>query len=276
MTSFPKKLAFVLSFALIAFAFTAPPAEAHKKSYKHTHHVAKKKKGKADAETIMIVKRAQQHLAHLGYYVGKIDGIMGPATKTAIKNFQRDKSLKASGALDNKTRLALEEADNIILPRKESGAALPAPNPADMQPAQDFEAPLKGGSKVVSSRYASLDVAETGQGADKRYAVNLNGQPILLAEGQPSVVGISTTYNLGEEDAVIFTTFSPNEDGCTYKNRVLAMKGGEHKLLDIDNCTRNYQAFVDRGSLYIVFPERDDNRPVGATWRLEGISLNRL
>jgi len=276
MTSFAKKLAFTLSLLLIAFAFTAPPAEAHKKSYKHTHHVAKKKKGKADAETIMIVKRAQQHLAHLGYYVGKIDGQMGPATKAAIKHFQRDKSLKASGALDNKTRLALENADNIILPRKESGMQPPATNPVDMQVGQDFEASLKGGSKVVSSRYASLDVAETGQGADKRYAVNLNGQPLLLAEGQPSIVGVSTTYDLGDEDAVIFTTFSPNEEGCTYRNRVLAMKAGEQKLLDINNCTRNYQAFVEKGSLYIVFPEKDDNRPVGATWRLEGMTLNKL
>lgn len=274
MTSFAKKIALFVSLFLLAFAFAAPPTEAHKARTKHSH--VSKKKAKPDAETIMIVKRAQEHLARLGYYVGKIDGLMGPATKASIKHFQRDKSLKVTAALDNPTRLALEDADRVLLPRKEGETIHVLPNPQDMQVHQDYEASLNKGTKVVSSRHARLDVTETGAGADKRYAVNVNGQPILLAEGQPSIIGISTTYDLGNEDAVIFTTFSPSEEGCVYRTRVLAMNASENKLLDIDNCTRNYQAFADKGSLYIVFPERDDNRAVGATWRLEGMTLNRL
>ncbi len=274
MTAFIKKFAFSLSFVALVFAFSAQPAEAQRSKVKHSH--VAKKKAKPDAETRLIVKRAQEHLAHMGYYVGKIDGIMGPATKAAIKSFQRKKGMKVDGILGSQTRLALEEADRVILPRKSPIVVKENRTPEDMQPHQDYEPPLHGGSKVVSSRFARLDVSETGQGADKRYAVNLDGQPILMAEGQPSVVGISTTYDLGEQDAVIFTTFSPTEDGCIYRNRVLAMNASGHKMFDIDNCTRTYQARVDKGSLFIVFPERDDNRAVGATWRLDGMTLNRL
>ena len=54
------------------------------------------------------VRHAQERLAELGYPAGKADGVMGTQTHTAIRNFQRDKNLNATGELDDETRSALD------------------------------------------------------------------------------------------------------------------------------------------------------------------------
>ena len=286
MTSFVRKVAFFLSLACLVLALGAAPTlakTAHHKNHKHhtrvVHQkVVHQKKADKDSSTRDMVRIAQGHLARLGYYVGKIDGKLGSGTKAAIKTFQREHSLKADGVLGSKTRIALENADHVVLGRVSVFVGHDNGAPRDTEVNQDFGVTLNGGTKIVSSRFARLDVTETGQGAEKRYVVNLNGEAILTAEGQPSVVGVSPTYDLGEEDAVILTTYSPDNVGCIYKNRVLAMNKSVNQLLEIENCTRGYQARIDKGSLYISFPEHDDNRAVGAgaTWRLEGTSLERL
>jgi peptidoglycan hydrolase-like protein with peptidoglycan-binding domain len=53
------------------------------------------------------VRQVQQKLADMGYDTGTPDGIMGPKTRGAVKKFQQDKSLQASGRLDQKTLDAL-------------------------------------------------------------------------------------------------------------------------------------------------------------------------
>lgn len=61
---------------------------------------------------------AQQRLHTLGYHeVGFVDGEMGERTDTAIRAFQRNEKLAATGKLDAKTMAALNEAS----PRKVSG-----------------------------------------------------------------------------------------------------------------------------------------------------------
>ena len=52
----------------------------------------------------------QQDLKNLGYYQGKITGIMDEATIKAIKAFQKDKGLKVDGIPGPKTRAALKKA----------------------------------------------------------------------------------------------------------------------------------------------------------------------
>lgn len=55
------------------------------------------------------VRRAQDRLSRLGYPVGAADGVLGTETRTAIRNFQRDKNLNATGELTDETLSALEE-----------------------------------------------------------------------------------------------------------------------------------------------------------------------
>lgn len=48
----------------------------------------------------------------LGYYNGTVDGLLGPGSKQAIREFQKDYDLDVTGALDTPTReklLALVE-----------------------------------------------------------------------------------------------------------------------------------------------------------------------
>ena len=52
-------------------------------------------------------KQVQQKLKDLGYYTGAIDGIIGTKSKTAIRNFQRDKGLVVDGIVGPKTLSAL-------------------------------------------------------------------------------------------------------------------------------------------------------------------------
>ena len=46
----------------------------------------------------------------LGYNVGAIDGVFGPSTENAVKQFQRDRGLVADGIVGHKTWEAFEAA----------------------------------------------------------------------------------------------------------------------------------------------------------------------
>jgi len=53
------------------------------------------------------VKKAQQALKDQGYYQASIDGVMGPETRSALKQFQEKEGLAATGQLDDETRKKL-------------------------------------------------------------------------------------------------------------------------------------------------------------------------
>lgn len=53
------------------------------------------------------VKTVQQKLKRWGYYSGSVDGIYGPATRDAVKYFQRKNGLTADGIVGSKTFAAL-------------------------------------------------------------------------------------------------------------------------------------------------------------------------
>ena len=274
MPYFSRKILLTAALTCFVVASCAEPAWAKRVSHKH-HLVHHGKHVKRVVNSSEITRIAQRHLSNLGYYNGRLDGVMGPQTRAAITKFQREHNLKTDGVLGGNTRMALENADMPVLhggPVVHGG--LPTESQAEIQ--QDYTTSLNGDAKVVSSRFARLDVSETGTGSAKRYNINLNGQAILVADGQASVIGISKTYDMGAQDAVIFTTFSPSDTGCIYRNHALVMNNNGSKILDVGNCTRDYHAQVNNGSLYVTFDEPDDTRAVGATWRVEGESAERL
>jgi peptidoglycan hydrolase-like protein with peptidoglycan-binding domain len=258
---------------------------------RHHRHAAKTSKHCDEA-----VRSAEQELADLGYYTGSVDCVMGDELRDAIKRFQRDHGLTPDGKLGPKTRAALKNAGHRAIGRhayplsghrvtgQGTGAALgrAVGDGGSVYAAtgsgyiDDDYAPRIRGSKSLDSRFAKIDVAEQGNAPNLRYAVNVNGSPILTAEGQPSVVSISEIYNLGDEEAVIFSTYSPNDAGCMFSHHVLAMSSGATQLLDLGNCTRRVDAQVVHGTLVITLPEHDDKRALGATWTLQGMDLERL
>ncbi|MBC8436664.1 MAG: peptidoglycan-binding protein [Candidatus Omnitrophica bacterium] len=54
-------------------------------------------------------EQIQSALAKAEFYKGKIDGIMGPKTRRAIKAFQKSRGLKTDGVIGPRTQNALSE-----------------------------------------------------------------------------------------------------------------------------------------------------------------------
>ncbi|MBI4525858.1 MAG: peptidoglycan-binding protein [Deltaproteobacteria bacterium] len=53
------------------------------------------------------VKKAQQALKQKGHNPGPVDGIIGPKTQAALRDFQQTQGLSATGTLDTATKQAL-------------------------------------------------------------------------------------------------------------------------------------------------------------------------
>lgn len=58
------------------------------------------------------VKEAQQTLKDQGLYKGKVDGKLGPQTKSALAKFQKQNGLKQTAQLDHPTMKALMQSNN--------------------------------------------------------------------------------------------------------------------------------------------------------------------
>jgi len=275
-------------------ATETPNATKVSKSQNKAHHVSKKHKSSkhksskhkaAKSSGDARVREAQEHLINLGYLKDKADGKLGPKTKAAIKKFQKEHKLKPDGKLGRQTYDAIIAADKV-----KAMSALPMPveappAPPPLPPAtpdfyaqhpdfygyynHSYENPVQLGSpQVVPSRFARLELTEDQTpGTTRRYTVTLNGLPLILVDNQPAVIGVSKTFAIGSEDAIIFTSFKDNDPVCAYTYHLLVLSANNTKSLELHNCTRGYQAKVAGDSLMITFPESDDGRPVGATWR---------
>lgn len=87
------------------------------------------------------VKKIQEALKERGFDPGPVDGIMGPNTAKALRDFQTSKGLKASGRIDEQTKkdLGIDEASSS----KPEGAIAPQ----GKQGKQDKAAPKADKSK---------------------------------------------------------------------------------------------------------------------------------
>jgi hypothetical protein len=63
--------------------------------------------GYQDMDPGQVIARVQTELQRLGYYRYAVDGLMGPATRAAIANFQRDNGLAITAAIDRRTLQSL-------------------------------------------------------------------------------------------------------------------------------------------------------------------------
>jgi peptidoglycan hydrolase-like protein with peptidoglycan-binding domain len=100
-----------------------------------------------------LVIAAQQKLQSEGLYKGKVDGVAGPETRAALKQFQKKNHLQQTGQLDRKTEeklgLAMGEGssmppgatDNMRQGAHQSPAQPPSPNNTT------GTAPSQGGAK---------------------------------------------------------------------------------------------------------------------------------
>lgn len=76
-------------------------------SYHYHNGGPSKNKPKESPKYSNDMKRIQERLNELGYDCGEADGIKGPQTEQAIKNFQSDNGLEPDGIVGPATRSAL-------------------------------------------------------------------------------------------------------------------------------------------------------------------------
>jgi peptidoglycan hydrolase-like protein with peptidoglycan-binding domain len=80
----------------------------------------------ADDRPMSDVRTAQQALRDKGFNPGPIDGVMGPRTTAAVKNFQERENLTVTGTLDAETHARLMASS--------APAASPATEPKETNP----------------------------------------------------------------------------------------------------------------------------------------------
>jgi hypothetical protein len=309
-----KKLMRIALLSVVAFgvASTADsnPAFAyykhHHKHAKHAHHGKVTLRSKSNT----MVREGQNSLINLNYLHDKADGVLGHKTMKAVKAFQHDAKLPMTGQIDKATYSALIKADksramaalpipassllpkNLTMPGTESKQETLPAQPGLVGPTdQQYADPLLSGVTVagdgkgapqavrtqeLSSRYAKLDINENKNGNLRRYNMTVNGNPVLQIDNQPSIIGISETFALDHEDALILTAYNENDKVCSYKHYLLILADKSTVLHAIGNCTHGYQARKTQDSIFVTFPEVDDQRVAGATWRYEGGELVRL
>jgi hypothetical protein len=75
------------------------------------------------------VRTAQQHLRKLGYDPGPVDGLLGPKTREALRQFQQDRGLSANGKLDKETKEILRQqaASSTESKRPQPSSSSPPP-----------------------------------------------------------------------------------------------------------------------------------------------------
>lgn len=78
------------------------------------------------------IKLVQQKLKNWGYYTGKVDGIYGSKTKSAVIKFQRKNNLVADGIIGNKTLKAMGITSSMLSSSKNNNSSAKYSN-SDLQ-----------------------------------------------------------------------------------------------------------------------------------------------
>jgi peptidoglycan hydrolase-like protein with peptidoglycan-binding domain len=72
------------------------------------------------------IRQVQQTLVYRGFLAGPIDGVMGTATRSAVKKFQQSENLEATGQLNRQTLVALgvqsDTTSAVVRPSNAYGA----------------------------------------------------------------------------------------------------------------------------------------------------------
>ena len=263
-------ISFAAAFCLIAampsslFAQTAVEEGAAKRSSSSSSN----RVSEADK-----IAKAQEQLILLGYYTGKADGISGAFTKTAVRNFQRENKLPITEKLDVATVNAIDQAYfRAITPPPNYGSEGKI---VQQSPVLE-EVVVKPVKKGLFSRFGRIDFVDIGEGTEKKYSVELNDNPIIVSAQRAIIGHSSNVYRVDEVDALIITAYDAKDRVCQYKHALIVLNKNRHNIVPINNCTRDYNAQVDNGSLIIVFPEKEESHIIGATWRFDGRSLYKL
>ena len=127
--------------------------------------------GMAGAQSDQVL-HVQKRLEELGFDPGPIDGLMGPRTRGAIRNFQEQAVLPATGELDPRTLDALappsiEETESPQEPPSRLGSRVPASDAERIDQAQEETQSLQESSSQPGSRVPASDTKRVDQAPDE-------------------------------------------------------------------------------------------------------------
>ncbi len=241
----------------------------------------------AKDESSETVRTSQMRLAELGYYVGRYDGMMGPVTENAVKDYQRTNGLEITGQLNDGTFNLLMHRGYMAYDDRFYGdhaywadgyhrvaygyAAVPHIVWDDRWASVH--------SQEIPTRFGRVDIAEDDHGSLRHYSVTLNGHPLIFANNQPGVLRVSKTLATRDEDHIVFTAYN-SDNSCAYKNYLLTIhRDGSFTMpREIGNCSANYEVHTADNSLFISFPGNSslDGLTTWDVWRYRDNSLVRL
>ena len=105
------------------------------------------------------IKRAQEQLKAAGYEPGSVDGVWGPQTEAAVRDFQKQHGLSVSGALDDGTRHALG-----LITAQNQPTSRPGVMPDAVQEAQTPRTVLEERPEQRKSAHDRSNIFQASQG----------------------------------------------------------------------------------------------------------------
>ncbi|MGD9965465.1 MAG: peptidoglycan-binding protein [Hyphomonadaceae bacterium] len=128
------------------------------------------------------VKVIQRWLVALGYAVGAIDGIFGPATRRAIVSFQEEHGLNVTGVVDDATRAAIQAELHVPAQVIDMPAVTPAPQQAPAAALQPTPSPAPEAAQPAAPLVEPAPVAA----APAAPAANGGGENGSVADHAPA------------------------------------------------------------------------------------------
>lgn len=167
------------------------------------------------AASKVVIKQAQTILGKMGLYKGKIDGLYGKLTSSAVKEFQKKYGMKSTGAID-------KETETKILNHYATAAAS-----------------SRGGSTISSSQTSRVEIVKADAAAEA-------GVDAVDASEITEATGLdSTEASEGEEESQGLDEDTSNDpvetdseskievlDWWTQANKVFAL-GSTAKVIDV-------------------------------------------
>jgi len=131
------------------------------------------------AEQVMAM---QQRLNEQGFFAGRVDGLWGPDTSAAVRNFQQKNSLPPTGRLDQGTLQALGIVDAAASPAVASPAAAPPATtaaPAPSSPPDTAVGPAMSGTPLGTNTTGTNpgggSAGQNAAGGDSNQAIATTG-----------------------------------------------------------------------------------------------------
>jgi N-acetylmuramoyl-L-alanine amidase len=152
------------------------------------------------------VKNLQQWLLDYGFYAGKIDGIFGTDTETALKLFQQEAGIQVDGWVGKETQSAMDGWDEYLAQQQEYSAASSSSSTGlATSSARSSTSSAKSSSTSSSYSYRG-GMYTSGAGVGDCWTNSAYLYNSLTASGQQArVVQYATSYSANHRSVQVYS-----------------------------------------------------------------------